>query len=950
MVLRGNTHSFNKMKFAFILLCGFILVLGSGCSRSLEITLETDTFRYVIAPDGKNVSFIDKASGTDYCRQDKISYCALVKVGESEYSVSSIICKGDRITLEFAEPKVTAFLKVSKCSKYVILEVESVKGKNIERLDFVNIPLTLSIKPGGPFAACSLALTTHTHIQQLPALQNHLRATCYRRFGISGVKTALIGVPQDDILPTIQEVLSSQTNLPYIKNAGAWAQDEPFNHGSYLFNFGTLTEETVDDWIDTVHSLGFNQIDNHGGGSRFFRFGDFHLNEEKWPEGWDTFKKIVAKLHDAGIRSIFHTYAFFIDKASKYVTPVPSQELGSFRSFKLAEPITAEADEITVVESTADVSTITGFFERNSVTLHIDDELITFSGITKEPPYRFTGCKRGAYGTKAAPHDRGSKARHLKECFGLFCPDPETELFEEIARNHAEIVDYCDFDGFYLDAIDGSDILGGGENAWYYGQEFVFNIYKHLKKPVSMEMSSMWHQMWNFRSRWQAWDYPNRGHKRFIDVHTNTVNSGLLLPLHLGWWNFQTFNPPQVEPSFPDVIEYMGCKLIGYNAGLSLTGAVNKENLRIIPAYRKLVNILKQYEELRHDGYFDESVKKHLREPGKEFTLFKDNNGKWRFKPARYEKHKIEGLNHQTSTWQVTNDFGEQPVKLRIEALMSAGPYVAPDNIVLADFPDENTALKPVTANGVTAVIKPSSDKVKEGYVSGLFTASNSGKVKQNTAWARIDKKFEPWLDLSGHKAIGVWIYGDGGGELINFRVGSPEHIAHGAVADRYVIVDFTGWRYFELIETESARWSDYIWNDGKGLYNVYRQFVDFKNIDNFSMWYNNLPEGKDARCFISPVKALPMVSNTLQNPSITVNGVMITFPVKMESGSYLEFYSLSDCILYGPKGEIITNVTPKGDVPLLNKGVNNCSFSCTGKAAMNPRSNVTIISYGKPL
>ena len=100
-------------------------------------------------------------------------------------------------------------------------------------------------------------------------------------------------------------------------------------------NFGTLTEETVDEWIAMCRSLGFNQIDNHGGGD-FFRFGDFELNREKWPEGWQTYKKINDRLHEAGISSIFHTYAFFIDKNTKYVTPVPSEDLGYFSSFTLA--------------------------------------------------------------------------------------------------------------------------------------------------------------------------------------------------------------------------------------------------------------------------------------------------------------------------------------------------------------------------------------------------------------------------------------------------------------------------------------------------------------------------------------------------------------------------------------------------------------------------------------
>jgi hypothetical protein len=70
-----------------------------------------------------------------------------------------------------------------------------------------------------------------------------------------------------------------------------------------------------------TRDLGFTQIDHHGGGAGFFRFGDFELNRDKWPDGWDTYRRIVARLHEAGIGSIFHTYAFFM--TSEYVAPVP---------------------------------------------------------------------------------------------------------------------------------------------------------------------------------------------------------------------------------------------------------------------------------------------------------------------------------------------------------------------------------------------------------------------------------------------------------------------------------------------------------------------------------------------------------------------------------------------------------------------------------------------------
>jgi hypothetical protein len=215
----------------------------------------------------------------------------------------------------------------------------------------------------------------------------------------------------------------------------------PFNHGSYLFNFGSLTDSNVDHWIAMARNLGVTQIDNHGGGA-FFRFGDYALNAQKWPQGWDTYRQIVARLHDAGIGSIFHTYAFFIDKQSKYVHPVADGRLDAFRTFTLAEGLDANATEITVNESTQGMTTVTGFFEHNSVILHIGDELVTFGAVSQEPPWRFSKVRRGALGTTAAPHAQGAKTRHLKECFASSCRCGST-LFEEIAQNHAEFVNAC---------------------------------------------------------------------------------------------------------------------------------------------------------------------------------------------------------------------------------------------------------------------------------------------------------------------------------------------------------------------------------------------------------------------------------------------------------------------------------------------------------------------------
>lgn len=935
------------------LMCAAFYLLGlAHCGNVPSVTLGNDYFKYVIQQNGKNLHFIDNQSGKDYLDAGKESYCASITAQGKEYNASAVTYDGKQLIIKFGESEVTATINTVVTANTIRLEVLSVAGGEIESLNFVNVPLILAGKPADPFAACALSMNLFTNVPELPALQTKLWAACYERFGITGATVVLAGAPVSEILSVIKTVFDDAPDLPPSKIGGPWAKEVSTNYGSYLFNFGTLTEENVDEWIGMVKSLGFNQIDSHGGGSRFFRFGDFYLNPEKWPKQWNNFKAINKKLHDAGIGAILHTYAFFIDKRAKYVTPVPHPDLGAFRSFTLAKPLSRNATEIEVEESTAEISNKTGFFVRNSVTLHVGDELITFKDVTKEAPYKFIGCERGAYGTKASAHDNGAKARHLKECFGLFAPDPETALFEEVARQHAEIANNCDFDGMYIDAIDGSDILGGGEHAWYYGQKFIFDIWKYLKKDVGLEMSSMWHHIWKLRTRWQAWDYPTRGHKRFIDVHAETVNGGLLLPLHLGWWNFLTWDPPQTEPTYPDVIEYLGCKLIGFDAGISLTGAINKENLKKNPAFQRLVGILKQYEDLRHANYFDESIKEKLREPGKDFTLFQDQDGKWRFKPALYATHKAQNIGNESASWKMENSYETQPAKLRIEALMSAGSYEAAGNITLDDFADVDEFKAKRSAEGVDFQFESSGEQLKTGNSSLKMSAKNSGKVAQRGAWTMAEKKFDPPLDLSKHQALGVWIYGDGQGEIVNFRLQSPHHIT-GAFADHFVVVDFTGWRYIELIETESTRYDEYIWQRGEGGfggYYVYREAIQFKTVETLSIWFNNLPANKNVTCFISPVKAMPMVSAKLVNPSVIINGGRLMFPAEMESGSYLEFYSSSDCKLYGPNGELLADIRLAGEIPDVPSGANEIQFSVDNGSDTNVRANVTVITYGDVL
>jgi hypothetical protein len=927
---------------------------------------ENQYLKYVVGPDARSLQFVDKQTGRDYCGGQGKAAVARVKKAGRVYEATSAQCSGGQLSLAFGDSGVQAVLKAILHPQHLVWEVVSVTGGGVEEFVFLSIPLTLQGVEQEPFAACALALNVRTNVVGLPRASSHLQAMCYPKFGFAGAKVALVASPQGKLRAAFQEAVTAAEELPHSSLGGPWAMEPPINQGSYLFNFGGMTVEKADDWIKLAKSLGLTQIDFHGGGS--FRFGDCRPNPQTYPEGRKSLKALVDKLHAAGIAAGFHTYAFFLDKTCPWVAPAADPRLAFDAVFTLAADLPAAASAapvataapasaavpppaagvVPVVESTAGVSAITGFFVRNSVTLRIDNELITYTGATKTAPFQFSGCQRGAYGTRVSAHAKGAKVHHLKECFGLFVPDPETTLFAEVAAHTAESINACGFDMMYLDALDGADVLGGEENRWHYSARFVYEIWKRLKKPVLTESSAFAHHEWCVRSRLGAWDHPSRCYKKFVDIHVaaNDSNRRIFLPSQLGWWALKSWTDPQTEPTFSDDIEYLMAKCLGTDTGFALMG-IDPDNQGSVPALPRLGAIIRRYEDLRHSGKVPPSIKARLRVPGEEFLLTGSLKEGWNFRPARYAKHKVESAEPWSSRWTTSNRFAAQPLRLRIEALMAAGPYDGPGNPTLADFAAPGDFADRAAAAGITVDLKPSKDRIKVGVASGCFTATNASPNRPGS-WAKCEKKFTPPQNLSGHQALGVWVYGDGQGETLNLQWKSPSHLVSG-IGEHYITVDFTGWRYFELIESDADRYADFQWPYGD-IYSIYRESVRLDQVETLGLWYNHLPLGKPATCYLSPIKALPWVASKLMHPTITIGGQAITFPVEIPSGHHLELMESGNCKLYGPNGAVVRDVTPQGAIPTLQPGDNAIRFQAQSPQNLSPRACVTVMTLGEPM
>lgn len=932
---------------------GLVMLFGYGAWAQTEpapAVLENETLRWEIGADGLNRHFTDKATGQDYLKAEPACPVAAVKKGAASLPCTRAVLNGSTLTLSFdgAEAK----LRVALDRRFLTLEVLAVSGEGVDELTFFDVPLTLTGQLTEPFAACALAFNLQTNVPEIPGPSARLRAMCIPRFGMQGAKAAIAACPTAALRDVMKEAVGTAEELPKTNIGGPWALDGEINRGSYLFDFGAVNEQTVDEWIKVVKDLGLNQIDFHTGTS--LRFGDCFPNPKIFPNGRASVKAVIDKLHAAGISAGLHTYAFFIAKDTPYVTPVPDPRLGKDRILTLAGAIAADTPVVTVDESTADMHTTTGFFVHNSVTVQIDDELITYTGVNKEAPFGFSGCTRGAYGTKAAAHGKGAKVSHLKECFGLFTPEADSTLLSEVAFNTADTFNACGFDMIYLDALDGEAILGGADLAWHYGSKFVFEIARRLERPALFEMSTFHHHLWFVRARMGAWDHPGRAHKRFVDVHAaaNASGTGNFLPMNLGWWAVQAWKEGSAalwnEPTFPDDIAYLMTKCLATNSGISLMG-VNPETLNTVPAYQRLAPIFRQYEDLRHAKTVPASILRQLAEPGRDFAMETGADGRAVFRPVEYSKHKAQVAEGENNAWTVKNSFAAQPARMRIEALYSAAPYDSPDAAVIEDFSRPETYTAHTTASGVKVGLASSTDVVKAGTASGLL-AGKSDRAEPDGAYGSTVKKFTPPLSIGDKEAMGLWVHGDGRGETLNVQIMSPSNTTSLGYGDHHITVDFTGWRYFELLEIESTNIADHGWPYRNASYAVYREGIDYAQIAQLSFWYNNLPQGQEVACHLSPIKALPLVKATLRNPKLTIGGKTVVFPVEMETGSYLEYNGPTDCKLYGRVGKLISEVTPQGEAPTLEPGDNAVQFNCDGTPGVSSRARVTVSSRGEAI
>ena len=882
-------------------------MIGMICCSVQTDKFATKHFQLTLSDSGQVESFVDLRNGVNYADMNDTKFCIL-RLRKEDAGVTSdkMVQKGNMLTFSFPGTPVTVKLQMTANKSYLVFDVAEITG-DFYSLQFARVPLTIDYQKDD-FAACAMSRKLNTQTLDFPGKSNLLGGQCFSALCYEGAGVFLLGMPETQLRETMKQVYVPG-EMPVNRVGGPYAMDHPKNYGSYIINSELITEQQVDEWVAHLSRFGINQVDFHQGTP--FRQGDFHFNETAYPNGVSDFRKTSEAFRKHGFITGLHTYAQFLSAESKYITPVPHKDLDVMRTFTLADELGTDEQTIPVIESTTDVSEITGFFVRNSKVIRIGDELILFEKPSRSAPYGFTSCRRGAFGTSVSTHKKGASVDHLTQMFFLFVPKKDSELFLEIARETARTYNEGGFDMIYLDALDGTYThVDDQELTWYYEALFVNEILKQTKTPPLLEYSTFSPSLWYGRSRMGAWDAAHRGYKRFFDKHIEEnqhTADRLYLPGQMGWLAICPSRGDDVDNfqfhiMFQEDVNYLGAKILAYNYGLSY---IDIQANGAQPFTYHNGEILKNYDSLRRAGYFSAEMLQQLRDPNAHFLLQRSEND-WYLTDVNYSFTLLRPDDPRDFSYR--NPYSKQTPMIRIEHRHQPAAYHSPGSIEL--LPLDET--QPVTQ--------------------------------------LIVREFDQPLDLSKHLGLGLWVYGDGGGQHINIRIESPPHLTSGFI-DHILSVDFTGWRYFALAEAGNGM-TDLIQTNSPfsyyySFYEEYRQTVFFKSISKVQLHI----EGETKNLRFRSICALPLTETYLVDPTLQMDDQKITFRGKIKNGHFMEFTPGGRAVVFDAVGNEISEMQPDAPSFVLSKGDNALRFSDAAKSGHPAGVRITLrTNDDKPL
>ncbi len=552
------------------------------------------------------------------------------------------------LNLDFA--KSSAVVKVEEKEDYLTLELQAVKGNEAELIMWGPINLTikktigeslgvvyndqygigilaLNIKTSGGYKSNWGSYMTNTamkvnggarllaHSKDMTkpktfnyGKQKHIHVTPIKGETVVGSKIAFYGTKSSNILPLIGEIEIAE-GLPHPKYKGQWLKQSRYATPSKLIT--NYKASNFDDFLALAKKAGIRIIYN---GGLFKSWGTFEVNPNIFPGGMAQLKECVAKAEKQGIVLGAHTLSNFIHTNDPLITPIPHPGLLRAGKTSLKEDLNTKATEIILADDTP-IEAYQRGARGEKYAVQIGNELIEFSNCSKSRPWKLTGCKRGAFGTKISSHKAGAKTSKLVSLsYGVFMPT--IELQDQMAKRLADFYNESGLKSMGFDGLEGC-LRTGHER--YACDRYVKVYYDNLKdKSVIISGSMLPHYTWHMTTN-ESWGEPWYGDfRQSMMDHRLGAQKFLVrnkLPSKLG--QFRINKKVSIED-----INWIMTLCAGLNSGVDFY--IKPSIFTDHPNGKELVETIRRWEIARVSGQFTEAEKADMKKPNTIYTLVPD--------------------------------------------------------------------------------------------------------------------------------------------------------------------------------------------------------------------------------------------------------------------------------------------------------------------------------------
>ncbi len=752
------------------ILMGPLFLLVLAIPARAEVVFETECLSIRIDDTGTVRSLLNRASGTNYVTPQQPAPLLSVRIAGQFQAPRAMRYEESRgtLTLQYSEGVAAVLIAATKPT-HVTFEVASVESKDkVELVVWGPYPTTIkevigetvgvvrndsfalgiqalnaktlggyptnendvmagrgdTAQPAG-FGSVLQALTRDRSQDRIIPNWGHERyfVPAHDDGGVIGSKIALFGCPAGQVLRTIGEIEVAE-GLPHPMIDGIWGKVAPGATAAYLIvGFG---EDTIGEAIAITKRAGLRYL-YHGG--PFSTWGHFQLDPRQFPNGWMGMENCVEKARADGVHLGVHTLSNFITTNDPYVTPAPDERLAKVGSGILTEDIDAGQTEIPI----ADPGWFNQMKNNTLKTVQIGQELIRYTSVSEEAPWRLLDCRRGVYQTQAAVHSKDAPiAKLMDHAYKVFLTN--AELSQEVATRLADLFNQTGLMQISFDGLEGNWSTGMGQ----YGRTlFVTTWYDHLRDDlrgrVINDASNPGHYFWHIYTR-MNWGEPWYAGFRESQTEYRLQNQDYfrrnLMPCMLGWFNMTALTSPED-------VEWLLARAAGFDAGFALNtslGVVRDNGLS-----EPILQAINAWETARMSGVFSESQRHRLQDIRQEFHLETSDAHLWNLYPVYSSKHtlaqQVQPGQPTEATWELNNPHEAQPLQFILQV---SGDAAVSD--VMLEIDRIGDASIPLT-------LQPGSTLKCSGRGQGIVYDRNWNEVARVTL-----KASELQMDLGRHQ------------------------------------------------------------------------------------------------------------------------------------------------------------------------------------------------------